>query len=269
MKIKLLVTTWSNSDVSNVDDQILLKSFKKYNPDIDIIKVHYNRGKYHNIENAYGKLYGYQHEVLLYRVVMMYHKVKQSDADFLILCDTNDVTCIAPINNLPDLFDLESYVIIGAETNQWPMPTVKQNWERYTDYDKKHHDNKTYINGGGLLASKASLLNLLDIARELLIENQQVYARSIELDDRYGGAGSDQGIFTWIFNNVKDSPIKLDYESRFLLNTYGRSENDYYVKDGRFYSKVTGIPTCFVHDNGWDHGSPKFHDKLELSKLYQ
>jgi hypothetical protein len=269
MKIKLLLTTWSNNDISNVEDQILYKSFKKYNPDIDIVKIHYNRGKYHNIENSYGSLYGYQHEFLLYRVVLMYHRVKELDADFLILGDTNDVTCVAPVNNLPDLFDLENYVIIGAETNQWPMPMVKQNWENYTDYDQEHHDNKTYVNAGGILASKTKFLDLLDIARELLIENQQIYARSIDLDNRYGGAGSDQGIFTWIFNNTKDAPLKLDYESKFLLNTYGRSEEDYYIKNNKFYSKLTETSTFFIHDNGWDYGSPKFHDKLELSKLYQ
>ena len=42
----------------------------------------------------------------------------------------------------------------------------------------------------------------------------------------------------------------------------------YYIKNNKLYSKLTENSTYFVHDNGWDHGSPRFHDALELNKLY-
>jgi hypothetical protein len=66
----------------------------------------------------------------------------------------------------------------------------------------------------------------------------------------------------------KDSPIKLDTEGKFLVNSYGRSIDEYYIKDKKLYSKASDQPTFFVHDNGWHHGSPRFHDNLELTKLY-
>ena len=67
---------------------------------------------------------------------------------------------------------------------------------------------------------------------------------------------------------VPNSLIKLDVESKFLINSYGKSTEDYYIKNNKLYSKLTENSTYFVHDNGWDHGSPRFHDALELNKLY-
>jgi hypothetical protein len=268
MTIKLVTTTWNHSDTTDSVNHILLQSFKKLNPNIEIINTHFNRGRYHRLEKAYQELYGSQYEFLLYRVELLYHKIKEINTDFLILCDTSDCTCVSPIDGLVDLFDLENNVIIGSETNQWPMPMVKQNWTDYTDYNQTHHDNKTYLNAGGILASKNKFLELLDIGREVLLNKQYVFGQSYENDRRYGGLGSDQGLFTWIYNMVPDSPIKLDIESKFLINSYGRSIEDYYIENNKLYSKSTGNSTYFVHDNGWNHGSPKFHDNLELNKLY-
>lgn len=268
MTTKLIVTTWNYTDVTDSNDHILLKSFKKLNPTTDIVNIHFNRGRYSRLEHAYQLLYGYQYEFLLYRIELLYHEIKQIDTDFLILCDTSDCTCVSNIDGLVDLFDLENNVIFGCETNQWPMPMVKQNWVDYSDYDENHHNNKTYVNAGGILASKKKFIELLDIGREVLLSKQYVFGQSRESDQRYGGTGSDQGLFTWVYNMKKDSPIKLDTEGKFLINTYGRSLDDYYVENNKLYSKVTGEPTFFVHDNGWHHGSPRFHDNLELTKLY-
>ena len=64
MIIKLITTTWNNSDITDSANHILLKSFKKFNPNIEIVNIHFNRGKYHRLENAYQELYGSQYEFL-------------------------------------------------------------------------------------------------------------------------------------------------------------------------------------------------------------
>jgi FkbM family methyltransferase len=79
---------------------------------------------------------------------------------------------------------------------------------------------------------------------------------------------NDQGVFTYYYNMNCEPKIKLDYNNTFVVNTYSRSHDEYYMNNNLMVSKKSGVTPCFVHDNGWNHGSPKYHNHFELKRLY-
>jgi len=267
-KIKMIETTWSYDNNSPIKNQILYKSFKKFNPFIDVEDIHFNRNEYSNIEPLYNKIYGYQYDFILYEIILSYEKLRKIDADYFIFCNVNDVTCISSINNLIDMFDLENKVIFSAEKNRWPSPTVTQHWAGYTGYSDENMTNKIFLNGGGILSKKNNFLKLLEIAIDFVLNKRYVFEEIRKKDDKFGGAGGAQGVYTWIYNMIDNSPIQLDVESRFMVNTYCRTLDEYYMDNNKIYSKASGISPCFVHDNGWDYGSPRYHDNFNLKQLY-
>lgn len=63
--------------------------------------------------------------------------------------------------------------------------------------------------------------------------------------------------------------IKLDYGNIFAVNTFCRNIDEFYLnKNNRLVSYETRVMPCFVHDNGWNHGSPKYFEFFDLQKIY-
>jgi hypothetical protein len=54
MKIKLVTITWSHEDSFDIYETSLYKSFKQFNPTIDIEHFHFNRGHYQQEEHNYN-----------------------------------------------------------------------------------------------------------------------------------------------------------------------------------------------------------------------
>lgn len=266
MALSLVVVTWSYEDTYDVSDHMLLRSFRKHNPDEEVIQIHFNRSNYSLEEREFLNTYGSQYEFVLYRIFLLEEKLAELSSEYVTICDTPDVTCVNNIEHLPRIFDLDNYVVFGMEKNQWPMPMVKEKYLNYTDYQGYDKSNNCYLNAGCILAKKTQLIELIQLCKTKMKDNSYVFKKSFEEDSRWGGSGSDQGVWTWMYNMVSDSKIKLDYLSNFTLNTYQRSTEEYYTSNGKLYSKSYSNSPCFVHDNGWDHGSPKYHDYFELEK---
>lgn len=256
MKISLLTVTWSHSDVFNVENTSLYKSFKKFNPDKEIYHFHFNRGHYHQMENDFYHRFGQESEYLVYKIQLLLNKAKEVDSDYVIFCDANDVTCMSKVDHLIDLFDLDNYIILGHEKNMWPIPEKKQSWPDYQDYKGRDLDMKTYLNSGMILAKKDKYVEML----ESLINNV--------LSTNINTFSNDQGAYTYYYNKSIKPEIKLDYSNLFALNTFSRSTDEFYKHNNRLVSKETGVRPCFVHDNGWNHGSPRYHNFFGLKGLY-
>jgi FkbM family methyltransferase len=63
--------------------------------------------------------------------------------------------------------------------------------------------------------------------------------------------------------------IKLDFLNIFALNTFSRNVNEFYLNsENKLVSHETSVIPCFIHDNGWNHGSPKYNNHFELKRLY-
>jgi FkbM family methyltransferase len=256
MNIKLLTVTWSHSNEFDITKTSLYKSFKRFNPDKELIHHHFNRGHYSQLERQYQNTFGAESEYLLYKITLLLDKVKEIDSEYIIFCDANDVTCFTSVDDLPNHFDLENNVIIGHEKNMWPTPERKKTWPDYNDYDEKHVTDRTFLNSGMILAKTKKYVELL----ESLINNV--------LSTGISTFSNDQGAFTYYYNKKFQPTIKLDIDSLFTVNTFSRNVNEYRFENNRLVSNSTEIKPYFLHDNGWNHGSPRYHNYFELRRLY-
>jgi hypothetical protein len=263
MSIKLITATWGHSDGTEVNDHILVKSFQRYNPNIDIHHIHFNRGKFFNLEQEFSTTYGYQFEFLLYKIFLLKDKIEEIETDYLLLCDTTDVLCISSIQHLIDIFDLKNNIVFGTEKNQWPTPPVKNTWKNYFDYKQFNLTHKYFLNAGCILSKKDIFLDLLNKCIKLMPSLE-----FLKNSTHQSPSGGDQGLYTWMYNMVPDSNITLDYKSKFVVNTYSRSTEEYEINKGRFCNKETKIAPCFVHDNGWNYGSLRYREYFQLTKIY-
>jgi FkbM family methyltransferase len=108
----------------------------------------------------------------------------------------------------------------------------------------------------------------------MILAKTQKYAELLQslidnvLSTRIPTFSNDQGAFTYYYNmNIKPT-TKLDLDSLFAVNTFSRNVNEYRFENERLVSNSTGIKPYFLHDNGWNHGSPKYHNHFELKRLY-
>lgn len=256
MKLKVITITWSYDSSFEIEKTTLYKSFKKFNTNKDLLHFHFNRNLYRDKESDFLSKYGVQSDYLLYKIFLLRDVISNIDADYIIFCDANDVTCIGNIDELLSKFDLEKNLIIGREINQWPTISAKQNWPNYTDYDSYHTQEKKFLNSGVILGSKNIYLEVLNS----LIENV--------MNNEIKTFGGDQGVFTYYYNNNVNSKIKLDELSELVVNTFLRSHNEYELVGNKLKSKSLGTSPVFVHDNGWNHGSPKYLNHFELKRLF-
>jgi hypothetical protein len=255
MKITAIAATWGHSDSSNFEQSNFYKSFKHFNPNREAINFHFNRGHYVELESEFNQRFGYQYEGVLYRIYLILDKIKELDTDYIITSDTQDVVCLRNVDHLIGLFDLENNVIFGMEKNDWPKKEVRDTWEGYTDFDEFHIRNSYYLNASVVLVKKDVYINFLQsIINNILPAN----AKDV----------SDQGIFSWHYNTKALPHIKLDTSSIFVVSTYNRPLEDYYMHDNKLYSNHNGIAPCFVHDNGFQWGSPQYQVQFDLYKLY-
>jgi hypothetical protein len=257
MKIKLVTITWSHEDSFDIYETSLYKSFKQFNPTIDIEHFHFNRGHYQQEEHNFAARFGAESEYLLYKIQFLLEKVKTIDSDYIIFCDANDVTCMRPVDYLLDMFDLDKNIIVGHEKNTWPTQERKNTWPNYTDYSEQDKNNRTFLNSGMILSRTDKFIEML----QSMIDN--VFSTEINT------FSNDQGIYTYYYNMGIQPKIKLDYGNIFAVNTFSRSTDEFYLnKDNKLVSHETGVKPCFVHDNGWNHGSPKYFEFFDLQKVY-
>jgi FkbM family methyltransferase len=162
-----------------------------------------------------------------------------------------------PVDYLLDMFDLENNVIVGHEKNTWPTQERKGTWPNYRDYDEKHMTNRTFLNSGMILSKTDKFIEML----QSMVDN--VFSTNINT------FSNDQGVYTYYYNMGIAPKIKLDFLNIFALNTFSRNVNEFYLNnDNKLVSHETGVIPCFIHDNGWNHGSPKYHVHFELKRLY-
>lgn len=257
MKVKLISVTWGYSDNFNMEDTSLYKSFKKFNPHIDVNHFHFNRNNYRNLENDFANKYGSESEYLLYKIYLLLDKVKTVNSDYIIFSDANDVTCMRPVEYLLDMFDLDNEIIVGHEKNTWPTEQAKSSWINYNDYDENHKQKRTFLNSGMVLCKTEKFITMLNNMIN------QVFTTGIRTFN------NDQGVYTYYYNMGIEPKIKLDISNIFALNTFSRSTDEFYLNSNhKLVSKESNVIPCFIHDNGWNHGSPKYHNKFELKRLY-
>lgn len=254
----MVAVTWNYEDSFPIEKTPLYPSFKKHNPNEDFVHIHFNRNNYLKLEEEFSRRFEREYHFHLYKIQLLGEKIKEYvKTDYLIVADATDVVCMNNTNHLIDCFDLNNFVITCQEKNTWPTADHKKHWPNYTDYNQSDVFNKTFLNSGMILAKKDKFIELL----ESMIKNV------LSTDCKY--FHNCQGSYTYYYNKKFEPLIKLDYSSVFTLNTFSRSTEDCYLSDDKkIVIKETGVKPCFVHDNGWNHGSPKYmlHFNLKESE---
>jgi len=247
-KISMVAVTWNYEDSFPIEETPLYPSFKKNNPEEEFVHIHFNRNNYSELEKEFAKRFEREYHFHLYKIKLLGDKIKESvKTEYLIVADATDVVCMNKVDNLINCFDLEEHVIACQEKNTWPTPEHKKHWPDYDDYNEHDKFNKTFLNSGMLLAKKEKFIELLDSMIENVLSTDCKYFHNC------------QGSYTYYYNKRFKPLIKLDYSRIFTLNTFTRSTDDCYLdKNNKIVIKETGVRPCFVHDNGWNHGSPKY-----------
>ena len=150
------------------------------------------------------------------------------------------------INNL----DYTDGIIFSSEKNKYPNDN--SSWNPVSSYPEWNLNNSLYLNSGLIVTTKELYIKLLDN----VIENV------IPLN--YKNFGGDQGVYTYYYINNLSPNIKLDDTCEFFVSTY-LSSGSWFEKIGdRLKYKLTNTTPMFIHDNGWDYGSPRIIEGFNL-----
>jgi hypothetical protein len=233
--VKLITITWSYDNDYNIENTFLYKSFIKNNPLTNFIHIHYNRNNYIDLENEFKNKYDFQYEYLLYKLYLTREKIQDINTDYLIFADANDTVCLGDINTL----SLPDKILVSSEINQYP--SSMGDWGGL-EYSNDERINKHFLNSGLFITSKQNYINLLDnIVSNILDKNLKSF-------------GGDQGVFIYHYLSKHQPEIILDKEYKIFFNTFNRHYENYIGYE---------FP-MFVHDNGWNWGSPRFIEKFNL-----
>ena len=110
------------------------------------------------------------------------------------------------------------------------------------EYTYDEQNNKHFLNSGLFASTKQNYITLLNS----VVEN--IFPKNLK------SFGGDQGIYIYQYLSKNEPKIVLDKSSNLFFNTFSRDYNDY--NNYKF--------PLFVHDNGWNWGSPRFIEKFNL-----
>lgn len=248
--IKLISVTWSFGDTCDIENTFLYRSFIKNNDINNFYNIHFNRNNYLKLEEEFSSRFGYQYEFLLYRIYLLKDELLKHDFDVIIFSDTNDVVCLYNLDEIK-FYDYDK-IIFSSEKHRYPNEINITNWEPNYRYNSEDNNNRTYLNAGLSIGKKETFIQLF----EYCINN--VFSKE------YKNFGGDQGVFTYYYLNNKNGKIIIDKKTKYFLSTYSDSPSNYHHINGKMKNLISEEFPVFIHDNGWNYGSPKFINHFKL-----
>lgn len=234
--MKILTITWSYQDYYELKDSFLYRSFIKNNDQKNFVNIHFNRNNYSQLEEEFKERYGYQYEFLLYKIFLSVDKISKLDDDYYILSDAFDVVCLDNIEKI----HIPGQIMFSSEAHRYPWQCPDWN----VDYSEEDKRQRHFLNSGLSVGKRDWYIDLFNsLEKHIFPLNLKTF-------------GGDQGAITYHYLSKNTPQILLDKESKLFLSTYCKDYNEYSIKP---------LP-IFVHDNGWNHGSPRFIEKFNLLK---
>jgi hypothetical protein len=234
--VTVVTATWSFEATFDIQNTLLYKSFITRNTEKNFHHVHFDRNQYANLELEFSNRFGTQADYILYKIFLLRDAIKSINSEYIVFCDANDVVCLGDVSTLTPV---HNYVLMSAEANQWPSSRGDFGG---LDYSKDAFQKRQFLNSGLLFARKDVYLELLtSIIDNILPKNIKSF-------------GGDQGVFTYHYLAKSMPQIQLDVENTMFLSTFSRQVEDF----------VGYNFPMFIHDNGWDWGSPRFIQKFNL-----
>jgi hypothetical protein len=248
--IKLLLVTWSYEDYYDLKNTFIYKSFIINNSENLIHHVHFNRNNYQELEKEFNLKFGFQYEYILYKIFLLKKKITDIESEYLIYSDTNDVVCLGNIQEIN--LDVINKVIFSSESHMYPSQNELIKWGSTKQYPEEDIKNKKFLNSGLYIGKKENIINMMSFCINEVLPLE------------YKNFGGDQGIYIYTHLNNYDLFIELDDNFNMFLSTYLRSENDFIKENNKLKNRVKSTYPLFVHDNGWNYGSPRFIEKFNL-----
>jgi hypothetical protein len=81
---------------------------------------------------------------------------------------------------------------------------------------------------------------------------------------KYKNFGGDQGIYTYYYINDLSPKIFLDELSQYFVSTYLTSKDWFSKENNKIRCKINNTTPIFIHDNGWNYGSPRIIEGFNL-----
>ena len=235
--MKILTTTWSYEDKFDITSTTLWKSFIKNNKADDFIHIHYNRKQFDKLEQEFKQRFDYQYEYILYKIFLMKDFVKNNVHDDIIFCDATDTACLYCIDNIKSP---ENCITFSREISQYPSSLG--DWGDEAQWQQNQINNKIFLNAGLFVSSTENYIKLLDsVIDNILVKDLKSF-------------GGDQGVYTYHYLLKNTPEIILDENNNIFLSTFNRDIAHF---------KKEELP-CFIHDNGYDYGSPRFIENFNL-----
>lgn len=247
--MKTICVTWSYSDKSDYKDHMLYKSFIKNNNHNDLLNIHFNRNNYIDLEKQFNDRFGYQYEFLLYRIFLLKKYLINLNDNIIIFADTNDVVCLGDINEI-DSMQIKN-IIFSSEQHRYPNENNITNWKPSYLYSESDNNNKNYLNAGLSIGIRQKYIELFEDCISNIFSHE------------YNNFGGDQGVFTYYYIN-RNKLIVLDKNTNYFLSTYCRNPDSFLYNNGRIINSELNTKPLFIHDNGWNYGSPKFIERFNL-----
>jgi len=235
--MKILTTTWSYDKDFDIKSTTLWQSFIKNNNPENFIHVHYNRNQFTTLEKEFKQRFGFQYEYILYKIFLLKDFIKNNIDDDIIFCDANDTACLSCIDNIKPK---ETDVIFSQEINQYPSSLG--DWGDNVQWSINEINNRLFLNAGLLISTSSNYIKLLTS----VVDN--ILAKDLK------SFGGDQGVYTYHYLLKNTPEIILDENNNIFLSTFNRDIAHF---------KKEELP-CFIHDNGFDHGSPRFIENFNL-----
>ena len=235
--MKILTTTWSYNNVFDIKSTSLWKSFIKNNDPKNFIHVHFNRNTFLSLEKDFEQRFGFQYEYILYKIFLLKDFIKNNIDDDIIFCDASDTACLSCIDNIKPN---EDSIMFSREINQYPSSLG--DWGDHAQWNINQINDKVFLNAGLIISTSSNYIKLLtSVVDNILTKDLKSF-------------GGDQGIYTYHYLVNNKPKIVLDTNSRLFLTTHTRNIEHF---------KKEELP-CFIHDNGFDHGSPRFINNFNL-----
>tara|TARA_R110001592_G_scaffold122675_1_gene329666 strand:- start:2683 stop:3393 length:711 start_codon:yes stop_codon:yes gene_type:complete len=235
--MKILTTTWSYDNNFDIKSTTLWQSFIKNNDPKNFIHVHYNRNTFLSLEEDFEQRFGFQYEYILYKIFLLKDFIKNNIDDDIIFCDATDTACLSCIDNIkPREYD----VMFSREINQYPSSLG--DWGDHAQWNINQINDKVFLNAGLIISTSSNYIKLLtSVFDNILTKDLKSF-------------GGDQGIYTYHYLVNNTPKIVLDNNSSLFLTTFNRNIEHF---------KKEELP-CFIHDNGFDYGSPQFIKNFNL-----
>jgi|11_taG_2_1085331.scaffolds.fasta_scaffold12509_2 hypothetical protein len=235
--MKILTTTWSYDNDFDIKSTSLWQSFIKNNDPKNFIHVHFNRNTFLSLEKDFEQRFGFQYEYILYKIFLLRDYIKNNIDDDIIFCDANDTACLSCIDNIKPT---KHSIMFSREINQYPSSLG--DWGDNAQWNTKQINDKEFLNAGLFISTSTNYIKLLtSVVDNILTKDLKSF-------------GGDQGIYTYHYLVNNTPKIVLDTDSSLFLTTFNRNIEHFKKED---------LP-CFIHDNGFDHGSPRFINNFNL-----